>query len=370
MTHRSTALPLAWAVAALVAYASLYPFAGWRWPVGMDAASLLRLPWPPWLDRFDAISNLLGYVPLGALVFGSVVRGGGRTTSALAWALGLSALLSYSMEVGQQLLPVRVPSLKDWAFNVTGAFAGALIGGAVQSAGWVDRWHGLRERWFERDSATALLLLLLWPVALLFPAPVPLGLGHVGTELREVVLWVLAGTPWSDEAAQWLGASTSQVPLTRLQEGLITMLGLLVPCFVAYTTSHPGWHRIGLALGALVVGVLLMVASTALNFGPAHALAWWTVATLPALALGLVLALVLAGIGRRLAATLGLVSVVLLLALVAQAPSDPYYAASLQGWEQGRFVRFHGLAQWIGWYWPFAVLVWLVKQLSQAAARR
>jgi VanZ family protein len=369
MKHRSTALPLAWAMAALIVYASLYPFAGWRWPVGMDAAALLRLPWPPWLDRFDAISNVLGYVPLGALIFGAVVRGGGRSAAALAWSVGLSALLSYSVEVGQQLLPVRVPSLKDCAFNVTGALAGALLAMAVWSAGWVERWHGLREHWFERDSATALLLLLLWPAALLFPAPAPLGLGHVGGELREWLLSAFADTPWSDEAMLWLSTGTAQTPLTRLQEGLITALGLLAPCLVAYTTSRPGLHRIALALGALAIGVLLMTASTALNFGPAHALAWWTGATLPALSAGTLLALALTGIGRRLAAALGLVTIVLLLALVAQAPSDPYFAASLHGWEQGRFVRFHGLAQWIGWAWPFAVLVWLLAQLSRAVQR-
>ena len=26
---------------------------------------------------------------------------------------------------------------------------------------------------------------------------------------------------------------------------------------------------------------------------------------------------------------------------------------SLQAWEQGRFIRFHGLAQWVGWLWPY-----------------
>jgi len=369
MKHRSTALPLAWAVAALIVYASLYPFVGWRWPVGMDAVSLLRLPWSPWLDHVDAIANLLGYVPLGALIFGAVLRGGGRTAAALAYAVGLAALLSYSCEVGQQLLPVRVPSLKDFAFNVSGALMGALLGMAVQSAGWVEAWHRLRERWFERESAMALVLLLLWPAALLFPAPAPLGLGHVGGELRELMLSAFAGTPWSDEAAQWLGTTAVQAPLTRLQEGLTTALGLLAPCFIVYTTSRPGLHRVVLALGALAVGVLLMIASTALNFGPAHALAWWTAATLPALSAGLLLALALAGIGRRLAAALGLVTIVLLISLVAQAPSDPYYAASVHGWEQGRFVRFHGLAQWIGWVWPFAVLVWLVVQLSRASRR-
>jgi hypothetical protein len=36
---------------------------------------------------------------------------------------------------------------------------------------------------------------------------------------------------------------------------------------------------------------------------------------------------------------------------------------SLQAWEQGRFVRFHGLAQWIGWLWPYAAIGWLLARL-------
>ena len=65
-----------------------------------------------------------------------------------------------------------------------------------------------------------------------------------------------------------------------------------------------------------------------------------------------VLALTLLRAGRRLAATLGLMVLALHLSLVAQAPADPYFGASLEAWEQGRFVRFHGLAQWVGWLWP------------------
>ena len=56
-------------------------------------------------------------------------------------------------------------------------------------------------------------------------------------------------------------------------------------------------------------------------------------------------------------------------ALVAQAPSDPYYADSLQQWEQGRFIHFHGLAQWVGWLWPFAAGA-RCSGASRAATRR
>ena len=38
---------------------------------------------------------------------------------------------------------------------------------------------------------------------------------------------------------------------------------------------------------------------------------------------------------------------------------------TLQDWEQGRFIRFHGLAQWIGWLWPYGAIVWLLARLAQ-----
>ena len=65
------------------------------------------------------------------------------------------------------------------------------------------------------------------------------------------------------------------------------------------------------------------------------------------------------------AAAAGLVAATALAALVAQAPTDPYFADSLQAWEQGRFIRFHGLAQWVGWLWPFATLGYVLAALSR-----
>jgi hypothetical protein len=70
----------------------------------------------------------------------------------------------------------------------------------------------------------------------------------------------------------------------------------------------------------------------------------------------------------RAAAGLGLAVLGALVALVSQAPVDPYFADSLQSWEQGRFIRFHGLALWIGWLWPYAAMVWLLGRLGRAGA--
>ena len=46
--------------------------------------------------------------------------------------------------------------------------------------------------------------------------------------------------------------------------------------------------------------------------------------------------------------------------LLNQAPASPYFAQTLSTWEQGRFIRFHGLAQWVGWLWPYATLVYVL----------
>jgi hypothetical protein len=93
-------------------------------------------------------------------------------------------------------------------------------------------------------------------------------------------------------------------------------------------------------------------------------MAWLTPTAGPGLVLGLVLALVLAPVPRRVVRGLGLVVLTGLLVGVAQAPADPYFAQSLQAWEQGRFVRFHGLAQWVGWLWPYAAMLWLLLRLG------
>jgi len=60
---------------------------------------------------------------------------------------------------------------------------------------------------------------------------------------------------------------------------------------------------------------------------------------------------------------LGVVAITALLLLVHQVPSDPYYAQTLQAWENGRFIRFHGLSRWFGLLWPFVALLWLAGRL-------
>ncbi len=369
LSQRSSAAPLALVYAALVLYASLYPFSGWRWPPGPPLGALLALPWPPWRDPFDVASNVLGYMPLGALLVVAQVRAGRAHWRAALVAVLISALLSYATEVTQQFLPRRVPSLVDWALNVAGAAAGAALAVLMLGLGLLQRWQAWRERWFVRDSAGGLSLLALWPIALLFPTPVPLGVGHVGPQLRAGLATLFEDAPWASGFHGLLqGSGALAEPLAPLSEALAQMFGLMAPCLVAMSVAHRGWRRVVLVFAVLAVGLAATTLSTALGFGPLHALAWITPWSLPALGLGTVLALAATLLEARLAAGVGLAVLGALVVLVSQAPADPYFVVSLQAWEQGRFIRFHGLALWIGWLWPYAAMAWLLGRLGARSA--
>ena len=365
---RGLAGTLAALFAALVLYASLYPFEGWRWPPGRAASDLLALPWPPYRLPFDLAINFAGYVPLGLLLGLAALRTGRPAWRAVLLACVLPAALSYGAEVAQHFLPGRHPSLRDWAQNTGGALLGALLAPLLQALGWPQQGARAVQRWFDADAAGALALLALWPLALLFPAPVALGLGQVGPRLQSLLADALDGVPWAEAWAQALTTPPpAAAPLGLPTEALVTALGLLAPCLVAFAVVAPGWRRVGLAAGAAGLTASLMTLSTALNFGPQHALAWLAPSTLPALALGTAAAAALAWLPRRVAAGLGLVVLTALVVLVAQAPADPYVTQSLQAWEQGRFIHFHGLAQWVGWLWPYAALLWLLARVGARA---
>ena len=132
--HRSSAVPLAALYAALVVYASLYPFTGWHHPQGLWSVEALSLPWPRRWLAFDVAANFIGYMPLGALTFAAVLRSGGGAAWGAAAGLALPALLSLALELLQNFLPQRVPSALDLALNAGGAACGVLA--AALAYGW------------------------------------------------------------------------------------------------------------------------------------------------------------------------------------------------------------------------------------------
>ncbi len=156
--------------ALLLVYGSLYPLSDWSGPLD-SALDFLTAPWPRYFTRSDVITNVLVYLPFGALTTRSLrYRLAPLAAFAVATLLGL--LLSFGMECLQAFLPGRVSSRLDWLLNGLGTLLGALIAALIQM-----RWAPvralmlLRRRWFLPGHAAdlGLLVLGLWTLAQLIP---------------------------------------------------------------------------------------------------------------------------------------------------------------------------------------------------------
>ncbi len=357
--QKSIALPLALALICLIAYASLYPFTEWR-DQGISPFRFLAAPLPKYWTGFDVAINVAGYAPLGFLLALASLR-----SRRLAWAVTLAVLgaglLSLCMETLQSYLPSRVPSNVDLILNTVGGWVGACVAWVLEKMGVVDRWSRFRARWFAIDARGALALLALWPIALLFPAPVPLGLGQVFERLESALAEALADTPFLD----WLPVRDIELqPLVPGAELICVALGALIPCLLGYCVVRTVWQRAVFSVLMLAMGIAVSALSAALSYGPEHAWAWLDLPVRAGLTLAAALALLLLPVRRRGAAAFALLALTVHLGLLNQAPASAYFAQTLQTWEQGRFIRFHGVVQWLGWLWPYAALLYLLARLA------
>lgn len=363
--RKSTALPFALAYATLIVYASLYPFADWR-DQGIVPWAFLEAPWPRYWTGFDFAVNVAGYMPLGFLGALTVLRTrpGIKAWRAILRATLAGVAIAFAMETLQSYLPVRIPSNVDLGLNTAGALAGAVLAAGLERFGAIARWARLRADWFVEDARGALVLLALWPVALLFPAAVPFGLGQVFERLESATAQLLADTPF----LEWMPLRQFELePLVPGVELLCVMLGLLVPCLLAFAVTRSVARRALLLALLLGVGLAVSALSAALSYGPAHAWAWISLPVQLGLGAAAVFGLALLPAPRRMCAALLLIALVMHLALLNQAPESAYFAQTLATWEQGRFIRFHGLVQWLGWLWPFATLGYVVLLVSHRA---
>ena len=147
----------------LIFYASLMPFdlSANRAAVGEH----FERAWMCWpfsrgyhASGSDVLSNLLLYVPLGAML--ATRWASGRVWASLAAALGATAigsLISAAVEAGQLLSWERITSAQDWLMNTTGTGFGALWGAATGRRAWAGGADLLRRWRAERPAALAAL---------------------------------------------------------------------------------------------------------------------------------------------------------------------------------------------------------------------
>lgn len=348
--RRTLATPLVLCWLALIVHASLYPFSGWR-SQDVSPWAYLSAPWSPYWSGFDVWVNVAGYLPLGFLLALASLRSG---MSRLAWPIGLllPALLSLLLEGLQSYLPQRVPSRLDWLLNSVGGVTGALL--ALLSARWrlTRIWDHFRAEWLNHEPPLGYVVLLLWPLALLYPTSVPYGLGQVWGHVQVELFEWFQDTPF----APWVPEPVEAHVLNPLSMALTMTLSLGAPLLLGFALLPRPRQRFWLWLIWALVAPAAGALSAALTHGSARAWDGFVPPVRLGLALTALLALAALRLSCRASALLLLLSLGLALGLLNGAPEGPYFAAATDAWSGGPFHRIHGLSQWLGWFWPYAAL--------------
>jgi len=333
----------------LVAYASLYPLAGWRDPGG-SALGFLTAPWPRYLTAFDIGANFFGYVPLG-LLSALVLRPRRPSTAAVAMAILGAAVLSLALEAAQSFLPARIASNVDVLANVAGAACGAVAGAwfapGLLAGGPLDR---LRAAALEPGVAAdlGLTLLGLWLFAQLNPATLLFGAG----DLRDLV--AAPAAPGERHGAELFVAV----------EAAVAAANLVAVVLLASAVVRPRAPVARLVAALVVAALVVKTLALAILMRAEHVFAWLTPGAQLGLAAGTALAL--AALRLPPSARLALAAMLLMAAtvLVNIAPPNPYFASTLKVWEQGHFLNFNGLTRLVSAAWPFAALGYLIHLAS------
>lgn len=339
---RRLSLYLAAAWLALVVYASLYPFLGWS-DSGADPLAFLFAAWPRYVTGFDLATNIAAYVPLGfflALALRRRAGPGAATVTAAAFGLALS----FAMELMQNYLPSRVASNLDLACNGAGALLGALAalrwGSFLLEHGRLARLHErlLAER---RGVDSGLILLGVWLVSQFDPAVIAFGTG----DLRRL-FDLPAAQPFSAE-------------VFRHFEMALAATGMLALMTIASLLAAPRRRRL-LPLLLLAAALSLKALAHALLRGPGDALAWATPGAIGGLGAALAIWLAASHFVVPLQRALAALALLVATAIVNLGPGNPYLEHTLQVWNPGHFLNFHGLTEFAAALWPFLALPWLM----------
>ena len=340
----------------LIVYASWYPFAGWR-DMGLQPFDYLWARLPYYWTGFDLWTNIVGYAPFGALmVFALYPRV--RSYGAVLLSIAAGVALSTVMEAVQTYLPTRIPSNLDLITNSCGTVLGALVGA------WTGRYFlresrllELRRRWFSREASRGLVVVGLWPLALIYPQNPLFGLGHLVPPLS-TLLSDLLDTP-IDLATWWTNHAQLTAEQYWLAEIIVTACGVTGAILTTLLLLRKQAPRNAITAGYLLAAVFIKSLACALFFAPENAFVWFT----PGAAGGMIIGgLMVAGLSfappnakRRIAA------LALILSLIATnaVPANPYFVSTLQTWVQGKFLNFDGAAQFLSVLWPFLALWFL-----------
>jgi VanZ family protein len=166
--------------AALVAYGSLYPFAG-----GTSSPHPLAFLAHGWsgtqISLGDLGTNLLAYIPFGILAYRFLATRI-RPASALCLTIILALALSLTMEVLQAFVPTRVQSYYDLVLNTLGGAGGAIVARLHGGDGRVPAvLRSARSEWIVngRSADLGLVALGAWFLSRVLPLVPSIDVGKI-----------------------------------------------------------------------------------------------------------------------------------------------------------------------------------------------
>lgn len=352
--------------ALLVVYASGYPFSGWH-NIGVSPLAYLFAPFPRYRTVFDLVTNIAAYVPLGILVVMALYPAL-KKYAAIVLTLVLGTLLSGSMEAMQTFLPSRVSSNLDLLANSAGVFLGALLGPFLTRY-TLERGYflPLRQRWFSDEASRGLAILILWPLAQIYPQAYLFGHGHFTPVLSNWLSYWLA-QPIELSPLLKSGVALSAAHYWVL-ETLITACGLAGALLTFLCLLRDRSPRLVLVTALLLSAFAIKSLSAYLLFSPHDAFTWITPGAKAGVAIGIIVVLCFFKSHPTTQRRFAIFMLAISLLIVNAAPINPYFSAILQTWVQGKFLNFNGATHFLSLVWPLLLLWFLLHPVHRLKLR-
>ncbi|MGZ8256810.1 MAG: VanZ family protein [Gallionella sp.] len=330
-----------------ILYASLSPFTGWREPA-FTLPEVLQQPLLQTYTRFDALLNLVSYVPLGTLL-ALLLRTRLGALASLCSAAFLGLALSISMEFLQMYLPSRTSSNLDLLTNAIGTLLGAGLALIfIRSSRLYDALTQWRDATFRHGKTIdfGLALLALWMFGQSNPSLPMLGNVFISVVERQPFAAIKA-SPFDG----W--------------ESIAVLLNLLMLGGLLLTLLRHKNQVMQILLAVLGSVALLKFSTAAVLLKSSAMLLWMNSEAMLGILLGSLLLVAMrslsAAILRRVAAIVSLAYLV-----VAHGVLDsgtPAAAMSIYHWHYGHLLNYNGLAQTITLVFPVLLLLhlWRVR---------
>ncbi len=329
---------------------TLYPWQAWRPWSSLNALALAYLvePWPRYWTAFDFVTNLLAYVPLGALLVVVLLRRFGML-AALTGAVLACALLSLVLETLQILLPGRVPSRADWAANVLGGAGGAMLATLIGRRR-LSHWPALLRSAlpFARGSTVGLLLLGAWFAAQFYPQSMTFATGDL---LDALTTWL------GDDAPAALTERIGGAYATLAEAGAVALTVVAIGMIVI-DLLRPGVNAAAPVAVAIAIAALAKASASAWLLGSGAGFAWVSAGAQGGVLVGALATALLAWLGPRTRLRAAAVALLLATALFNSAGPNPYFNSMMALWDQGPWVNINGLLSGLAMVWPFAAITY------------